>query len=196
MEVTNYKGVEFSEEQKKRLKDDLDKIDSINAQIAAMDAEFNDAEARVQYISGENARCGNDQSCHKWCLTEWDIARGRQTVASQRKDSLSLELVTANKNYNDDLNAIQNEINIATQASIASTTAATQLAQNQVTLNQNSPAVLAAKLKAESEARLKALDLQATLDKQKKENNVKMGFFVIAVIIVGFAGFFIIKRLL
>jgi len=102
----------------------------------------------------------------------------------------------AKENYNSDLYSIQNEIKLQIQAQTSNTTNSTQLAQNQLTLQQNDPRVLLQKAESEAAAKIKSMELQATLDRQKRESNVKIIIFVSVVIVVGLIGWYVIKKIL
>ena len=209
---TSYNGVSFTEEQKSILTKDLNSIDELEVQLKSHQDTYNEIELKVNVIISGLEDCKkmplnqypspslNAQLEQKrnQCITtfnsRWDSLRGVQASVTSKINSTLQQIELAKKNYNDDLESIQNQIKFQIQANISNTANDTQAAQNQVTLNQNDPRLLLVKAQTESAAKLKALELQATLDKQKREAEGKMvGFILIAVAVIGL-GYLAFKR--
>jgi len=202
MSQTSYMGVAFTAEQNKILLDDLAAIDNASSQLAVWQAKFNTANA--DYNNAVNRNCGERKigrikeydDCMSSRQSQMEKAQSDASSAQANINSWTSNLATANKNYNDDLTAIQNSIKLQIQAQVANTSASTQNAQNQLTLQQNDPRVLLQKSEAEAAAKIKAMELQATLDKQKRDSNIKIIGFVAVSIVVVLVGWYVIKKLL
>lgn len=188
---TSYQGVQFTSEQQGILSSDLAAIDFAINSVNNAQAGYNSAKAN--YDSEYSRSCGERKVPN---ITSYDnCMKSRQdnmAYYSQQMgqyegmlNAANASLAIARQNYNDDLASIQNSIKLGIQASIATSTASAQAAQNIVSIQQNDPALLSEKLK-----------LQATLDSQKREQTVKIvGFIVIATVVV-FVGWYVIKKLL
>lgn len=192
--ATSFQGVSFSEEQKATLQKDLDLIDSITAYIAGLNQQYSQEEDKIN-----NAKSQLDYLCNKLngqqrsnCINknnaQWDHSRSVQARIINDINVKKEALKAAEKNYNDDLDAIQNAIKFQIQASSTNV-------QSQVTVNQNDPRILLLKAKAEEAAKLKALELQATLDKQKRDSQVEVFGFITIVIVASIIGYFSLKKL-
>lgn len=199
---TSYQGVSFSAEQLSILTKDLAEIDKYQAQLNQNQARLNSANAA--YNSAVAINCGSnsvlDGGAYESCMAtrEQSISNANLDVQQRQADvaSSTASLAAAKKNYNDDLNSIQDQIKLQIQASLATSQASTQASQNQVTLNQNDPRLLLQKAEAEAAAKLKALELQSTLDRQKRDQQVKIVGFVIVGALVVAIGWYVIKKLL
>ena len=64
------------------------------------------------------------------------------------------------------------------------------------TFSTQSAQNLLQKAESEAAAKIKSMELQATLDRQKRESNVKIIIFVSVVIVVGLIGWYVIKKIL
>lgn len=199
--ITSYNGVSLSDAQKSTLQKDLDLIDAITAQIASLNDAYAFEENKVNQAKNQldnycNTLKGSGRSnCIATYNSQWDLARSNQANFLNSINIKKEALKGAEHNYNQDLDAIQNEIKFQIQTSLANSQSQTQAAQNQITLNQNDPRVLLIKAKADAEQKAKALELQATLDKQKREAQTKMFGFVAITLAVIAIGYFSLKRL-
>lgn len=207
MADTSFNGVNFSPAQQKILTDDLALIDNITTSIAGEDWTYNNLENQFQEVNGRLNDSGNycgsssfpNSKKYSDCINslnaQWTEIRGKQDASNAHKAVLQSQLDLAKKNYNDDLAAIQDQIKFGIQATLTNSTASTQSAQNQVTLNQNDPRLLLQKAQADAAQKLKATELQVVLDKQKRDQQVNLvGFVLITLVVLGI-GFYIYKKI-
>lgn len=187
----SYQGVQFTQDQSNILNNDLASIDAainrVNNAQAAYNSSASNYNSRVELSCGER-KVGNYaayDSCMKTRADDMAYFSQQMGQYQGELDAASLALSIARQNYNDDLSSIQNAIKLSIQASVATTTANTQGAQNQVSILQNNPAVLTEKLRT-----------QALIDSQKRQQNVKIvGFIVLAAVVI-LIGWYVIKKLL
>lgn len=202
MADTSYMGVAFTAEQNYTLQTDLNDIDNAISQLNIARGQYNSAKA--DYETALNRDCGERKlgrykeydNCMDGRNKDMEEYQGIMNSADASVTTWTENLRIAKENYNDDLYSIQNAIKLQIQAQTSNTTTSTQLAQNQLTLQQNDPRVLLQKAESEAAAKIKSMELQATLDKQKRESNVKIIIFVSVVIVVGLIGWYVIKKIL
>lgn len=204
MPETSFMGISFTPTQQKTLDDDIALIDKISNDISGQDWTYNRLEGEWTQVKSniDNADnyCGKMNPARSRCLTtlnsQWDEIRGKQAASSDYKAVLISQLEAAKNNYNFDLDAIQNAIKFGIQAQQSNSNVGTQSAQNQVTINQNDPRLLLKKAEADAAQKLKSIELQATLDKQKREQQVNLvGFVLIAIVIAGI-GWYLLRKIL
>jgi len=202
MADTSYMGVASTAEQNRILLTDLNDIDNAISQLTIATGQYNSAKA--DYDSALNRNCGERKlgrykeydNCMDGRNKDMETYQGIMNSADASITTWKEALRLAKENYNSDLYSIQNEIKLQIQAQTSNTTNSTQLAQNQLTLQQNDPRVLLQKAESEAAAKIKSMELQATLDRQKRESNVKIIIFVSVVIVVGLIGWYVIKKIL
>lgn len=194
-------GVSLSQAQKDLLSKDLNLIDSLQSEANNLEDLLRQAEGDVANARAQRLACDsmNQGTARKNCITgrdaDWNAAANRRDQYSNSLTSKNAQIVVAKKNYNDDLDSIQNSIKLQIQANLANSQSQTQAIQNQVSLQQNDPRLLLQKNQLEAENKLKAIELQATLDKQKKEASTKIVIFVVITLAVVLVGFVVIKKL-
>ncbi len=200
----SFNGVSFSEEQKAILIKDLGILDQLNDDLKTLEERHSNGSVNIIDLEGRkdtDCRKLYNQSIPAWIQCKQDIDRVINQIKQDQVLTLSNieikkgQIKIAIKNYNDDLQAIQDQIKLQIQAQLANGSAATQVAQNTVTLNQNDPRILLIKAQAEAKAKEKALDLQATLDKQKRDSDFKMLIGVTFGLAILAFGFLIIRRI-
>jgi len=202
MADTSYMVVVFTAEKNRILLTDLNDIDNAISQLTIATGQYNSAKA--DYDSALNRNCGERKlgrykeydNCMDGRNKDMETYQGIMNSADASITTWKEALRLAKENYNSDLYSIQNEIKLQIQAQTSNTTNSTQLAQNQLTLQQNDPRVLLQKAESEAAAKIKSMELQATLDRQKRESNVKIIIFVSVVIVVGLIGWYVIKKIL
>jgi len=189
-----FQGVQFTDAQMGVINADLALIDQLNAEMRGLQAQIEGWVGGVMKGNENIAACttywGAGTQKESQCIGPYQdsnnyytdqINHQNWTVIPQKQSQIEI----AKKNYNDDLAAIQNQIKLGIQASVANSTASAQAAQNKVSIQQNDPLLLA-----------KKLELTAKLDAQKKAAQVKFVGFVVVAIVVVLIGWYVIKKLL
>lgn len=195
-----YQGVtvNYSEAQKAIILADQNLIATLNAQLRALQNEYNSLEGQVA-----EAQSHLDNECNNYkdwegipprqtnrrtnCINQWNgvwsSARNKQKVISESEiPTKNSQITNATKKLNDDIATIQNDIKLQIQTQLANTAAATAAAGNQATVT-TAPTVAAANAAAQIE-QLKNENEQAKL---KQEQNIKIalfGFIAVVVIVI------------
>lgn len=190
---TSYQGVQFTVEQQAILNGDTDAINRLIAERNALDATFSGINGSIAVANDNLSSCWTNLGpgpAQNNCVTNWQrekdnyIAR-QYNITNYDIPAKDAQIRTAKQQYNDDLTRVQDAIKLGIQTSIANSTAGAQNAANTVAIQQNNPQLLADQL-----------TLQATLDKQKRDQQVKVIGFIALTVVVVLIGWYIIKKLL
>ena len=201
----SYQGVNFTQAQIDILQKDLDLIDKLNSELVGIDNQINDLNKQIALGQANLNSCtvsfgagtGKAQQCQNQYLPAYNNAVNQyNNITSQSKPAKIEQIKMAQKNYNDDLSAIQNQIKFEIQASLANSAALTQIAANTVAVKSADPVLLAKKVEADAAEKIKSIELQAQLDKQKRDQNVKVVAFVGVFVVVIILGFVFLRRIL
>lgn len=183
--------VEMSQVQKDTLQRDQNNIDHFQSVIDAESTSYNYQSS--QYNSYLNRNCGpntlGNRTEYNRCMNErqggMNYHAPLRDAAKARWDAAVVSLAAAVKNYNDDLEAIQNSIKLQIQASQAQAAANTAQAQAQATANTNTP-----------ETAINAQNAAAQVAVKKEEEKRKIITYTIFGVVILVIVIVVIKKLL
>ena len=197
-----YNGVtvEFSEAQKAIILADQNLITKLNNQKSDLQNQndywsgvVNNAMNQLNTVCNTLSGFGGSNSPRQKCIdsnnASWNNARAQQSTISDQLNTNATQLASAIKKLNDDTTTIQNDIKLQIQTQQANAAAATSAAANQATVT-TAPANAA----AANQQALASLQNQAQAAQLKQEQNIKIGGFIVAAIVIIVLAVLVIKR--